>query len=162
MERIKRLTLMTATMVTVLKLVQSQRARVVDGILRRESVKGMGLFIERMRWRENLVVKVQRFVRARQRRQHEARSNVLKAAGLIRFTVPEAAQRGAWQAPAPWVRVKMERVPKPEPPSESGEGTVIAAAEHAAAVAAHEEAMSEAADVLSRWLVHDCRLGKPS
>ena len=29
-------------------------------------------------------------------------------------------------------------------------------------MAAHEDSMGETAEVLSRWLVHDCRLGKPS
>ena len=160
----KRLTLVSRVLSRCLDVVRAQRARVVDGILRRESMKSSALFLERMRRRENLVVKVQRFVRARQQLQHTARTRVVQAAGLIRFSVPEAAQRGAWQEPAPWVRVRADRsAPTVAPGGEGGEaGTAEAAAAHVAAVAAHEEAMAETADVVGRWLVHDCRLGKPS
>ncbi|KAL1522794.1 hypothetical protein AB1Y20_017766 [Prymnesium parvum] len=140
----------STALVSLLSLIQLQRARLVDGILRRESLKVTALFIERLRRRENLVVRVQRFVRAMLLRQSDARARVICGGGRLRFAAAQAAQRGAWQAPAPWVRVLVEQTP------------ARGRAAPAAADAAHAEAMKEASEVVGRWLVHDSRLGIPS
>lgn len=138
-------------------MLRSQRMRLKTGMLQKESIRTAAILLENMRLREHDIIHVQRFIRRRLERLQLEREEVVRDGGLIRFAVPEAAQRGSWLEPAPWVRVHVNRPPIPTTVSSD-----VALAAHSSAMAEYDKAMDKVARVLSRWLVHDCRLGMPS